>query len=302
MKSKADEVKNKAMVILRNPSYQTYTVATVGGAVTFGTAGGAFGLASGVVVGSAAGVLPALFTFGLSIPVGAVVGGAGGLCGGTLIGAISGGVGGFTTYKYRLEIKNGLLRVSMKARDSVKNTKEKTIVMLNVTKVKLHAQAGKLQDSAMKLAKVATASAKAKSSEAINFATTTRAGVTTSSAVAGAVLGGTATGAFGAAAGVAVGVVPALFTFGLSIPVCGVIGLCAGSTIGGSVGAAGGGLAGYVGFAHRKAVAEGAQSSWHKVSATADNLKVKTFECAADAKKSFKSLVRPSTGGSDESR
>jgi hypothetical protein len=270
--------------------------------VTFGTAGGAFGLASGVVVGSAAGVLPALFTFGLSIPAGGVVGGAGGLCGGTLIGATSGGIGGFATYKYRLEIKNGMLRVSMKARDSVKNTREKTIMMLNVTKVKLHAQAGKLQDSATKLAKAVTASTKAKSSEALTFATTTRAGVTTSSAVAGAVVGGTATGAVGAAVGVAVGVVPALFTFGLSIPVCGVLGLCAGSTVGGTVGATGGGLAGYVGFSHRKAIAEGAHSSWNKISAAADDLKAKTCECAADAKTSFKSLARPGTGGSEEFR
>merc|ERR1712136_193009 len=53
----------------------------------------------------------------------------------------------------------------------------------------------------------------------------------------------------GAVVGGAVGIVPALFTFGLSIPVCatigGSIGLCSGTAVGSSVGAIGGGAAGY---------------------------------------------------------
>merc|ERR1740121_2363795 len=37
--------------------------------------GGTTGLATGTVIGAVAGIVPALFTFGLSIPIGAVIGG-----------------------------------------------------------------------------------------------------------------------------------------------------------------------------------------------------------------------------------
>merc|ERR1711959_764137 len=136
------------------------------------------------------------------------------------------------------------------------------------------------------------------------FATTTRVGVTSSSAVAGAVVGGTATGAFGTVAGAAVGLVPAIFTFGLSIPVGAAVGLCIGTAVGSSTGAVGGGLIGYGGFTHRKAISEGVQSSFTKVSTNAGHLKNKTFACAADAKESMKSIVAPygSTGGSDHGK
>jgi len=102
LKSKANETKDKAVVLLRNPQFQTCTLATGGGAIILGAVGGAFGLASGVVVGSAAGVVPALFTFGLSIPAGAAIDGIGGLFGGTLLGGTSGSITGFNTYKYRI--------------------------------------------------------------------------------------------------------------------------------------------------------------------------------------------------------
>lgn len=77
--------------------------------------------------------------------------------------------------------------------------------------------------------------------------------VTAASAAVGAVATGTAGGigggVIGSAAGAAIGVVPAFFTFGLSIPVFaaigGSIGGCAGTVVGGSVGAVGGGAAGY---------------------------------------------------------
>merc|ERR1711998_655362 len=107
---------------------------------------------------------------------------------------------------------------------------------------------------------------KTKAAEVYSFATTTKLGVTSTSAVAGAVVGGTTTGAVGCVAGAAVGLVPALFTFGLSIPAGAMIGLCAGTTVGGSVGAVSGGAIGYTGFTHGKAIREGIQSTMNKAS------------------------------------
>jgi len=305
MKSKAEETKDKAVVLVRNPRFQSYTIATAGGAITFGSAGGAFGLASGIVVGSAAGVVPALFTFGLSIPAGAVIGGIGGLCTGTLIGSTAGGIGGFTTYKYRVEIKDGLMVVKVKAQDSVTTTKEKTAMVLNSAREHVVAHlnfvrvsVSSVADRAITKSNAAVSFTKGQASDAVSFATTTKVGVTSSSAVAGAVVGGTTTGAFGTVAGAAVGLVPAIFTFGLSIPVGAVVGLCVGTTVGGSAGAVGGGAIGYGGFTHRKAISEGFESSRSKVSSKAHELKTSAFTRAADAKESMRSLIKGSTGGS----
>merc|ERR1711934_623432 len=159
-----------------------------------------------------------------------------------------------------------------------------------------------LQSSATDLAHIAKKRslaaadlAKAKSSQAYTFATTTKAGVTTSGAVAGAVVGGSTTGALGTVAGAAIGVVPAIFTFGLSIPAGAIIGGCVGTAVGGSAGAVGGGLAGYGGFTHRQAISERVQSSWSKV----QEIKTKGVTKLVDAKESVRSAVTGSTGCSE---
>merc|ERR1712070_213450 len=146
---------------------------------------------------------------------------------------------------------------------------------------KIELKAGKFRDSVMTLVQKgkqnsikALDASKAKASEAVDFATTTKVGVTSSSAVAGAVVGGTTTGAFGTVVGAAVGVVPAIFTFGLSIPAGAVIGLCVGTTVGGGAGAVGGGALGYGGFTYRQEISDGAKSSWNKVSSKAEELKI----------------------------
>merc|ERR1712050_654639 len=120
---------------------------------------------------------------------------------------------------------------------------------------------------------------KTKSSEAVTLATHTKVGVTSSAAVAGAVLGGTTTGALGTVAGAAVGIVPAFFTLGLSIPVCAMAGLCVGTTVGGGAGAVGGGLVGYGGFTHRKKISDGVRSSWDNASTATNSIKRKTLAC-----------------------
>merc|ERR1712048_911658 len=76
-----------------------------------GGAGGAVGLTTGAIAGGVVGILPALFTFGLSIPVFAVVGGGAGLCVGTAVGGTAGTVGGgavgYGVYGKRSEIAEG---------------------------------------------------------------------------------------------------------------------------------------------------------------------------------------------------
>merc|ERR1712241_1093228 len=62
LRPSANKIQEQAFALVRDPQFQTCTIATAGGAITFGAAGGAFGLASGVVAGSAVGVVPALFT------------------------------------------------------------------------------------------------------------------------------------------------------------------------------------------------------------------------------------------------
>merc|ERR1711988_694841 len=84
----------------------------------------------------------------------------------------------------------------------------------------------------------------------------------------------------GSVAGAALGVIPAIFTFGLSIPAGAIIGGCVGTAVGGSAGAVGGGLAGYGGYTHRHAISEGFQSFGNKV----QEMKSKGVATLADAK------------------
>lgn len=98
------------------------------GAVLLGTGGGVAGLAAGSVAGAAAGLPLALFTFGLSIPVGAVVGGGAGACVGAVTagtaGAVGGGAAGYS-YEHRAQIKNGYDNAvdrAAKCKDYVKET------------------------------------------------------------------------------------------------------------------------------------------------------------------------------------
>merc|ERR1712232_488119 len=82
--------------------------------------GGLIGLTAGAGVGAAVGVVPAIFTFGLSIPIGAFIGGVIGLCVGTVVGGcaglVSGGAVGYCTYQHRDEIKGAAKRASEKAK------------------------------------------------------------------------------------------------------------------------------------------------------------------------------------------
>merc|ERR1719242_1315072 len=56
------------------PKVKVTAAAAAGGAVSLGAGGGVVGLAGGGAIGAACGVIPAIFTFGLSIPIGAAIG------------------------------------------------------------------------------------------------------------------------------------------------------------------------------------------------------------------------------------
>jgi hypothetical protein len=114
---KALALQKSTVSLVKSPHFQTVTISTAAGAISFGAVGGAFGCAGGVVVGGAVGTLPALFTFGTSIPIGAVVGGflgtsAGAVAAGTTGGCV-GGAAGHGAYLYRAQIKDGAMKVRM---------------------------------------------------------------------------------------------------------------------------------------------------------------------------------------------
>jgi len=77
-----------------DPNARVAAASAVGGATVMGAGGGAAGLVAGGTLGAACGVPLSLFTFGLSIPVGAAVGSAAGACAGAVAGGTAGLVGG----------------------------------------------------------------------------------------------------------------------------------------------------------------------------------------------------------------
>lgn len=308
LRAEATRVKDGTVSLVKDPQFQTCTFVTSCGAVTLGGVGGAFGMASGVVVGGAAGVVPSLLTFGLSIPVGAAIGGGAGLCTGTLVGTGVGGTTGFALYRYRLEIKAGVVCVKVKAIETVDGVKVKVCAAAQATRSGAALAKGKA-DAAVCAAKRAASATRTKIGDVVDvvttktaqlatFATTTRVGVTSASAAAGGAVGGTAGGVVGAIAGATLGVIPAFFTLGMSIPVCAAVGMCAGTAAGGATGIAGGGAVGYGGFTYSEEIKQSAHSVWTKASTSADYVKVKASEKASQAKASARALVRcAGTGG-----
>merc|ERR1712232_1270431 len=107
-----------------NPSFRVTALSAGSGAVTMGAGAGLMGLTAGAGVGAAVGVVPAIFTFGLSIPIGAFIGGACGLCTGAVVGGgaglVGGGAAGFYGYEHRDEI-NGAAECVMKQTSTYAN-------------------------------------------------------------------------------------------------------------------------------------------------------------------------------------
>jgi len=120
--------KDKILKVLKNKEVQGTAASATGGAVALGTCGAAAGTVAGGTLGAAAGLLPALFTFGLSIPVFAVVGGGCGLLAGSTLGGASGvvtGAGCFQLFTRREAVKAYIGKKSKQGRANVKALAER---------------------------------------------------------------------------------------------------------------------------------------------------------------------------------
>lgn len=217
-----------------------------GAALCLGGVGAVVGVTVGGATGLVVGAVPAIFTLGLSLPIGMVVGGAGGLCTGIAVGSgvgfVGGAAAGGTVAYYRIEIRD---------------TANGAVARLDYPYDRLVRQPVLKVKSASKCVCDQTrASADYTQKCAQAFVSSRCTQVTVASAAVGAAALGTAGATGGAlaggAAGMAIGLVPALFTFGLSIPVGAVIGggigLCGGAATGGCAGLAGGASLGYGGY------------------------------------------------------
>merc|ERR1719203_2344355 len=146
----------------------------LGGAVLAGAGGAGAGLLAGGAAGAAVGLVPALFTFGLSIPVGAVIGGT---CG-TVVGAATGGTVGLTggsaigygAYKKRAEIRNLLFKFDMATGGFFRRTiwvgsyyaglmKKKTVDVYNRTKTTIRMKTSPAREKLSRAAQVVKAKA-----------------------------------------------------------------------------------------------------------------------------------------------
>lgn len=284
------------------PQVQAAAAGAAGGAAAVGTGLAATGLVAGGAVGAAIGILPAIFTFGLSIPIGAAIGGGCGLVAGgavgTTAGLTGGGAVGYFGYTKRAEIKSKLLlfrekifdlkgKVARDLNSIAKKTRTKFLVftsnakataMPHVAKAKAKASETYTAVKGNAFSNAAAMNEKAKSAagiakeKAVTIASNKTVQVTSAGAASGAVVvgtGGAGAGFLtGGAVGAAIGVVPAIFTFGLSIPVCAVIGsglgTAAGAVGGGAVGASLGGLGGF-GFTRRETIKSSVTENFPKV-------------------------------------
>jgi len=294
------DLKTKFVSLTKTPQFKTITIVSAGGAVTLSAVGGAFGCATGIVTGSLVGVVPAIFTLGLSIPVGATVGGTAGLVigatAGGATGAAGGGMAGYGGHRYRKQIGAGVLNIKKSADGGVQSVKifvhDKQIAVkshatkqIEFARVKLSNGVDVIKERAHKLERRHVV-----------------VGGAGAGAVAGSAAGGGAGVLAGGAIGAAVGVIPAIFTFGLSIPVCavigGVVGGGAGATAGGTGGAVAGGAVGYGGHKYRKEIASGASGVKLTISNSAENLKAKTLERSAQAREHISAMLG-GTGGTE---
>merc|ERR1712046_124407 len=182
-----------------------------------------------------------------------------------------GGAAGYGVYKYRVEIQDGVIYVAERAKASVDGTKLRIHDMIALAKTK-----GAEFDKCIKKYMTTTSH---------NIVTFTKR--TAGSSTAGAVAGGTVGAATGGTIGAVIGVVPALFTFGLSIPVGAVIGgglgMCAGST----TGAVSGGAAGYYGYKYRGEIKSIASEWKTKAFDKANQVKCKALDSASQVSKSL---------------
>lgn len=94
-----------------SPTAKVTAASAAGGAVAVGVGGGCVGFVGGGLAGAACGVVPAIFTLGLSIPIGFLLGGGAGAVTGTAVGGSVGFVGGGTLGYSIYSNREALLRM-----------------------------------------------------------------------------------------------------------------------------------------------------------------------------------------------
>lgn len=108
--AKAVEMRTAAGEIVAQDSFKATAAGAAAGAVVVTPLGAATGTVTGGFLGAAIGLLAAPLTFGLSIPIGAVVGGgagfATGVAAGGSVGVVGGGAAGYGIYTKRDNIKS----------------------------------------------------------------------------------------------------------------------------------------------------------------------------------------------------
>lgn len=236
-----------------DPQALAAVVCGSGGALCLGSVGAAVGATSGAAIGTAIGAVPALLTLGLSLPIGAFIGGAGGLFMGAGVGSTTGFVGGAvcgtTVASFRNEIRATGIYAGSKLYDGY------DLVILRPLGA-VRATSRKVRDGVSSGTDFTKAKAAAAAEILKEAAADRRCQVTALGAGVGATALGTAGAAGGALAGgttgALIGVIPAIVTFGLSIPIGAVIGGSAGLLVGGaagtSLGFAGGGTASFLAY------------------------------------------------------
>lgn len=146
------EAKSKATAFAQDGHVRATAVGVTGGVATLGTTGAATGLCAGAAVGAAVGVVPALFTFGLSIPLGAVLGGGAGLFMGTAVGAtagaFTGGAAGYGAYAKRGEIQELRSKTVSRISSGVDLVKGKAVASRDFIKDKASAARARVVGSA----------------------------------------------------------------------------------------------------------------------------------------------------------
>merc|ERR1719330_2144423 len=113
-------------------------MAGAGGAVCVGAPCAGLGLFAGGAIGGAVGILPAIFTFGLSIPIGAVIGAGCGMvftgATGATVGFAGGSAIGYTGYSRRDQIAAFLRRLGMKVEAQFQKIRTKVVTTVRAVK------------------------------------------------------------------------------------------------------------------------------------------------------------------------
>lgn len=127
LKERTDELRDSAVLLAQDPKAQVTAASAVGSAVVVGSIGIATGSLAGGVVGCAAGVPAALFTLGLSVPVGGVLGTSTGFCVGgavgSTVGLVGGGAAGYGVYTKKDDLRETINTGLGSLRESLENAK-----------------------------------------------------------------------------------------------------------------------------------------------------------------------------------